>query len=168
LIKDVIEAVVLTSDKKKCNEMYNQAYDSFCKLTPEIIAKRVKITDFEKYESKMVDGKIAKGTPNHVKGAIYFNQLLKKFEIDNIYESIGSGMKVKTFYVNKNPFNFKSLAFIDAMPPQISEIIKPDYQKMFEKNVVPPIESVYNCVNWALPSVGQTMQTDLFDLFSQD
>ena len=166
LIKDVIEAVVLTSDKKKCNEMYNQAYESFSKLSPEIIAKRVKITDFEKYESKMVDNKIAKGTPNHVKGAIYFNQLLKKFEIDNVYESIGSGMKVKTFYVNKNPFNFKSLAFIDNIPPQISEIIKPDYQKMFEKNVVPPIESVYNCVNWTLPSVGQTMQTDLFDLFS--
>ena len=166
LIKGVIEAVVLTGDKKKCNEMYNKAYDSFCELTPEIIAKRVKITDFEKYESKLVDGKIAKGTPNHVKGAIYFNQLLKKYQIDNVYESIGSGMKVKTFYVNKNPFNFKSLAFIDSVPPQISEIIKPDYLKMFEKNVVPPIESVYNCVNWILPSVGQTGQTDLFDLFS--
>ena len=166
LIKEVIEAVVLTADKKRCNEMYNQAYESFCKLSPGIIAKRVKITDLEKYETKMVDNKIAKGTPNHVKGAIYFNNLLKKYEIDNIYESIGSGMKVKTFYVNKNPFNYKSLAFIDSIPPQIAEIIKPDYQKMFEKNVVPPIESVYNCVNWHLPSVGQTMQTDLFDLFS--
>jgi DNA polymerase elongation subunit (family B) len=168
LIKNVIENIITTADKKKCKDIFEKTFEDFCKLDAEIIAKRVKISDLEKYESKIVDGKVAKGTPNHVKGAIYYNNLLKKYSIDNVYESIGSGMKVKTFYLTKNPFNYKSIAFIDKIPSQLQEFIKPDFQTMFEKNVVPPIESVYNCVGWQLPQIGQTMQTDLFDLFGFD
>jgi hypothetical protein len=37
---------------------------------------------------------------------------------------------------------------------------------MFGKIVVPPIEAVYDAINWRLPMIGKEVQTDLFDLFS--
>jgi DNA polymerase elongation subunit (family B) len=94
------------------------------------------------------------------------NNLLKKYKLDNRYESIGSGMKIKYFYTQRNPFNYKSMGFLDVYPPELNEIVKVDYETMFHKTVSPPILRFYESIGWRLPQVGKEIQTDLFDLFA--
>jgi DNA polymerase elongation subunit (family B) len=167
LIKNVIELTMLSTDKKKSNEIFKEAYKKFKEMKPEEVSLRSKISDIEKQEAKVDEyGKIGKGTPIHAKAAIYYNDLIKRFNIDNVYESIGSGTKMKYFYASKNPFNYKVMAFLDNYPPELNEQIKVNYQMMFDKIVAPPIQRVYECIGWSLPSMSAEVQTDLFELFS--
>jgi DNA polymerase elongation subunit (family B) len=167
LIKNVIESAMLVEDKKRSNEIFRDAYENFKEMKAEDISIRSKISDIEKQEAKVDSfGKIGKGTPIHAKAAIHYNGLLKKHNIDNVYESITSGMKMKYFYASKNPYNFKVMAFIDQYPPELNDFIKINHQLMFDKIVAPPIQRVYECIGWNLPSMSAEVCTDLFDLFS--
>lgn len=167
LIKNVIESVMLSEDKKKSDEIFRESYERFKEMKAEEIAIRSKISDLEKQEAKMDDfGKIGKGTPIHAKAAIHYNHLIKHFNIDNMHEAITSGMKMKYFYASKNPFNYKVMAFIDSYPEELNDHIKINHQMMFDKQVAPPIQRVYECIGWNVPAMGTEVQTDLFDLFS--
>jgi DNA polymerase elongation subunit (family B) len=166
LIKKVIELAMLSQDKKKADSHFRQAYEEFCNMPIEEISLRSKISDYEKQESKVDEyGRIGKGATLHGKSAIHYNNLLKKYKLDNKYETITSGIKIKYFYASKNPFAYKSMAFIDTYPPELKEIVAADYQTMFDKTVQPPLERFYDCIGWRTPQVGKEVQTDLFDLF---
>ena len=166
LIQRVIELAMLSQDKKKADTIYKEAYEQFCGMPIEDVAIRSKISDYEKQEAKMdKEGRIGKGTPLHAKSAIQYNSLLKHYNLDNKYESIGSGMKIKYFYSAKNKFNYKSMAFTEKYPIELKDIVNVDYQTMFDKIVAPPLERFYDCIGWRIPQVGKEIQTDLFDLF---
>jgi hypothetical protein len=129
------------------------------------ISKRAKVSDIEKYQSRSDGFKIHKGTPMHVKGSIYYNNLLKKYSVDHLYERITNGTKVKIFYANKNKYNIQVFSFLDEMPEEIIKDVAPDYDKMFQKNVFPPLERIYKCIGWDTPSLVQNYCTDLTELF---
>jgi DNA polymerase elongation subunit (family B) len=129
-------------------------------------AFRKAVKDYEKYSSNASLSKFEKGTPCHVKASIAHNLLLREHNVVSKYESIRSGQKIKYFYAQKNPYNLDAVAFINEYPKEFSNI-KMDYDKMFEKIVVPPIENVYDAIGWRLPQMGKEVQTDLFDLFGE-
>jgi len=165
LIKNVIENIMSGCDRKTSNEIYRKCFEEFSNLNVGDVSIRSKISDYEKQEAKLDDkGNIGKGTPLHAKSAIHFNHLLKHLKLENVYEPIGSGMKIKYFYAARNAYNYKSMAFLHDYPAEFNEIVKVDYSMMFDKMVKPPIESVYEAVGWPLPDVGKEYQTDLFDL----
>lgn len=167
LIRSVIESAMLSLDQNKSNNIFRDAYEKFKSMPVDYVALRSKISDIEKYESRLgPHGEIGKGTPIHARSALHFNHLLKHFNIETKYEAIISGIKIKYFYTSKNPFNYRSIAFIDRFPTELESKIQPNYQLMFDKLVAPPIERVYDCIGWRLPQTGMEVQTDLFDLFS--
>jgi DNA polymerase elongation subunit (family B) len=167
IIKKIIESAMLYNDRKKSNNLLQEGYEEFKKLSIEDLAFRCKISDYEKYESKIKeDGTLGKGTPIHIKSAILFNKMLKKLNIDTVYMSIGSGTKIKYFYAAKNLYNYKSMAFLDVYPKELEEIIKIDYKMMFSKLVEPPIKRLYESIGWPPPTIESETQTDLFDLFA--
>jgi DNA polymerase elongation subunit (family B) len=166
LIKSVIEHAMMSRDKKEADIIYHKSYDTFRQMPPEEVSIRQKISDYEKQEAKLdKNGFIGKHTPLHAKSAIYYNNLLKKYKLDNRYESIGSGMKIKYFYTQRNQYNYKSMAFLEYYPSELNEIVKVDYETMFHKTVSPPIQRFYESIGWRLPQVGKEIQTDLFELF---
>lgn len=166
LIKKVIELAMLSQDKKEADKFFKNAYDEFCNMSIEDIAIRSKISDYEKQQSKLdTFGRPGKGMTLHGKSAVHYNTLLKKYKLDNKYESIGSGVKIKYFYASRNAFNFKSMAFMQQYPEELKAIIQADYQMMFDKIVFPPLERFYDCIGWRTPQVSKEIQTDLFDLF---
>jgi hypothetical protein len=133
----------------------------------EQISRRSRITDFEKFERKIDSyGKTGKGTPIHAKGSIYFNQMLKHFNLEAKYEAISSGVKVKWVYLAKNQFNFEMMAFIDVFPSELAQHFKINYKKMFDKSVVPPVERLYDSIGWDMPQITSATTTNLFELFS--
>lgn len=165
LIKNVVETMLKTKSYKKTNDAYLQAYESFKTLPIEDIAFPRGIKGYEKYASLAKDFSIAKGTPIHVKSAIYFNQLLDKLQLSGKYEKIKSGMKIKFFYTEPNVYNIESLGFIDKYPEEFSNI-KIDNDKMFEKIVTSAVQRLYNAVNWQLQKPNSQSANNLFDLLS--
>jgi DNA polymerase elongation subunit (family B) len=111
--------------------------------------------------------KFEKGTPCHVKAAIAYNLLLEKYNLQSKYEKINSGQKIKYFYAVKNAHNLDAVAFVAEYPNEFRDLIKIDYDKMFEKIVAAPVESVYEAIEWRMPNFSREVQTDLFDLFGE-
>jgi len=165
LIKKVIEELMMSQDRSKATEIYRKGYAEFQQLTHKEVSFRSKISDYEKYYNQVIDNQIAKRTPVHVKSAIYYNRLLKQYGLDIKYEPIGSGQKIKWFYAGNNKYGMSSFAFIADFPKEIEDVVKVNYQKMFEKTVVPPLERIYTAIGWKLPDLIHEAQVDLFDLF---
>ena len=164
LIKKTIDTAFLTKDVKKTNEVFREAYDHFKNLDISEAAFRKAAKELEKYSADASLHKFNKGTPCHVKAALAYNFLLEKMNIQKRYEKITSGQKIKFFYAMKNPYGLDAVGFSSEYPKEFHEI-KIDYDKMFGKIVVPPIEAVYDAIGWRIPQIGKEVQTDLFDLF---
>lgn len=165
IIQKTIETAFLTKDVKKTNEVFREAYDLFKNLNISEASFRKAVKEPEKYTAGASLNKFNKGTPCHVKAALAYNFLLEKLNLTKKYESIKSGQKVKFFYAKKNPYGLDAIAFNGDYPKEFTNITI-DYDKMFNKIVAPPIESVYEAIGWHLPIIGKEVQTDLFELFS--
>ena len=165
IIQKTIETAFLTKDVKKTNEVFREAYDLFKNLNISEASFRKAVKEPDKYTAGASLTKFNKGTPCHVKAALAYNFLLEKLNLTKKYESIKSGQKVKFFYAAKNPYGLDAIAFNGDYPTEFANIVI-DYDKMFNKIVAPPIESVYEAIGWHLPIIGKEVQTDLFELFS--
>jgi len=165
LIKRVIEKLIYSKDRRLTNEVYKEVYEEFKKLPLEDLAFRSSINDYNKYAVKADGYCPAKGTPVHVKSALFYNLLLKNFNVDNVYDPIKNGQKIKWFYtISANKYNIKSIAFINQYPKEFKQLLKPDFEKMFEKLIKPATERMYECVEWSMIDVKNQYVCDLFDL----
>lgn len=167
LIKDVIKTMLYTGNEQESTKKYRDAYEKFKKLPPEEIAFRSNINKYELYEAKSQGYAAAKRTPVHVKAALYYNKLLTELNIQNNYEAIASGNKMKWLYCNpNNKLNIEEIAFTATLPKEF-EFIVPDYDKMFEKIVMPAIKRLYECTKWNLVDIRNEYSCNLLDLFSE-
>lgn len=167
LIKDIIESAIISKNRLTANNLFQNGYEDYCNMSPELIALRKKVNNYEKYENNIdAKGDFAKGTPNHVKSAINHNKIIKILNITDRYQVISSGEKIKTLYCTKNSLNFETIAFLNDFPKEFYQYIKPDYKKMFEKNIIPPISRVFKIIGWPIPAIGCVQVTDLNELFS--
>ena len=162
-IEEIIKTALLTQNFKQTNDVYRVSYASFQKLDPNDIAARTSINNLEKYSEGASLYKFQNKTPSHVKGAIAYNILIKELKIDDKYEAIQAGQKVKKLYCAKNKYGLDAITYVSALPEEFA--IKIDWDKMFSKLVTQPTERLYNAIGWCLPEIGKEVQTDLFDMF---
>jgi DNA polymerase elongation subunit (family B) len=107
------------------------------------------ISEYDTGTNKLGDFK--KGTPAHVKAALSYNSLLAHFGIDNRYESIEDGAKIKWVYLAQNPYNLEAVAVKGYNdPPQIIELVKAyiDYKALFENELQKKLEDFYSALKW--------------------
>lgn len=166
LIKSIVESAVLSKDRKKANQLFQNGYEDFCNFPVDAIAIRKRVNKLKEYQDKVIDEQVAKGTQGHTKAAIYFNILLKKLNLTNKYHPIQTGTKLKVFYCKKNKFGYDVFAFTDELPVEIQKYIKPDYKMMFEKTVMPVVTKIFNIIGWPTPEIGCEEHTDLIALLS--
>lgn len=169
-IKDMIRRVILTllntRDRSKTVEVYREVYEQFKKLPPEEIAFRGGIKTFNKYASQSNGFTKVKGTPVAVSSSINYNRLLDIYNVKDKYDAISGDGRIKWVYcLSTNPYDIKSLAFYDKIPPEFSCIV-PDYETMFEKIVKPAIERLFECAKWEMVDLQMEYSTNLLDLFS--
>lgn len=164
LIKNVVEGIIKTRDINKVNEIYLSCYEKFKTLSIEDISFRSSIKNYDKYKNNATGFKIGKGTPVHVKGSIYHNELLKKFNINSKYEQITSGNKIKWFYCAPNPYDIKCISYLSTVPLEFK--IEPDYELMFNKLIRPAVDRLYECIGWPIKNFNISYANDLFALFA--
>jgi DNA polymerase elongation subunit (family B) len=93
-----------------------------------------------------------KGTPIHVRGALLFNQQLKKANLSQ--EPIRNGTKVKFCYMKMpNPLMENVIAFTQFLPEEFGLNQYIDYETQFNKTFKEPLELVSNAIKWKLEHV---------------
>ena len=92
-----------------------------------------------------------KGTPIHVKGAIIYNDLIKRKSLTKIYPLIQEGEKIRFTYL-KQPNHVKDMVVsfpaASTLPKEFELEKYIDYDTQFEKAFIDPIKVVLNCIGW--------------------
>jgi len=161
-IENITKTALLTKNPKTTNEVYRNSYEEFCKLSPDDVALRSSINNLEKYAEGASLFKFQNATPSHVKGAIAYNILVKKNNLDLKLELIRTGQKVKKLYCKKNSYGLDAISYPVAFPEEFN--LQVDWDKMFAKLVTQPVERLYEAIDWITPNLNKEVQTDLFEL----
>ena len=167
-VKKIAEILLTTMNNEKTNNAVTEAHEQFLKLPLEEIATIKGIKNYEKYSKLCNEFQTTKGMPNHVKAAYYYNLLIERLELDNKYEKIQSGDKIKLFYLKKpNRFGIDAIAFKYYYPDEFKSLFEPDYEKMFDKVIFSPVQKFFEAVNWIPQKPNEMTTCNLVDFFAE-
>jgi DNA polymerase elongation subunit (family B) len=131
------------TDVQKFIETFRQ---EFYNLSAEDIAKISGTDDIEKY---IYNGTYKKGCPMHVRGSIVYNINLKQKKLENQYQLIKSGDKIKFLYMKvPNPVKENIISFPNVLPKEMNLDQYIDYETQFEKVFLSPIENILESIGW--------------------
>jgi hypothetical protein len=142
--------MMLNSTEAELQKFVADFFDEFKTLPAEDISFPRGVSDIEKWEDRHTIYK--KGTPIHVRGALLFNQQLKKANLSQ--ETIRNGTKVKFCYLKMpNPLMENVIAFTQFLPEEFGLTQYIDYETQFNKTFKEPLALVSNAINWELEHV---------------
>jgi hypothetical protein len=93
----------------------------------EDISSNIGVKNLEKY---LGTGEKIKRTPWHVKGVWNYRFLLKHHGVENKYEVINEGDKVKVVYIKKNPYDIDTVSY-HHWPKEFQ--VEVDFDKQYDK-----------------------------------
>ena len=124
----------------------------FSSLPPAEVAKTSGTDDIGKFMDKQ--GWYTKGCPIHVRGAILYNKFRSDRGLNNKYETIRSGDKVKFVYLKMpNPVRENVIAFPGYLPTELGIDRYVDYDTQFDKVFLKPLEIVLEAMGWSSKKV---------------
>lgn len=157
------EVLLKTKNQSDVNKFIKDVYNSMINAEPELIAKTCSANKLSEYTDP-VTGNPIKGSPMQVKGAINYNKLIKRANVEDDYEMIFEGDKVRTVYIKSSEafpdFSENSIAFKTKLPREFKIIT--DNHKTIEVVFIKPISTFYDIMNWQLPSFDTEDIEDLF------
>lgn len=115
------------------------------------------VSDIDKYDQ------ITKSVPMHVRASKVMNDLIKRMNKESDYPLVVNGDKVKYVFL-KEPNIIKSdvIAFKDPRMLEEFKLMKYiDYNRLFERTFINPVETLTNAIGWKLDS-GSAAMMDLF------
>ena len=102
-----------------------------------------------------------KSTPIHVRGAPV-QPLPQRTKVENKYNTIEDGEKIKFAYLKKpNPIGENVISFINELPTEFGLTEFLDYDMMFTKGFIDPLQGILDVIGWNTEKV-----TTLEDFFS--
>jgi DNA polymerase elongation subunit (family B) len=115
----------------------------------EVVAFPRGVSDLEKYADK--NKVFGFKTPVHVKGSLFFNHLLKKMKLDDKYERISSGDKIKFCYLKEpNIYRTPVISCGAVVPEELDLKRHIDYHTQFEKAYLSPLSNITDAIGWQL------------------
>ena len=90
-----------------------------------------------------------KSCPIHVRGALLFNYYVKRYKLQNKYEIIGNGSKIKYCYIKKpNIVKSHVISFQDVLPKELRLHDRINYDLQFTKAFLEPLNLILNPIGW--------------------
>ncbi len=152
--------IIMSGTEDDVIEFIAEKRKEFDKLSPEEIAYPRSANNISKFRD--VSTLYKKGTPIQVRASIMFNHYLKNLKLTKKYNLIADGEKVKYIFLRTpNPTGENVIAFISELPPEFNLTQYIDYDTMYRKSFIDPLQTILDSVGW------QTEKTaTLFDFFS--
>ena len=144
-IKEALK-VIMNKDEASLIDFIENFRSHFKKLSPEDIAYPRSCNNLKKYSSSK--DIYQKSTPIHVKGALIYNNMLKKNKLRK-YEVIQDGDKVKFITLKEpNPIREHVISFTSKLPKEFNLHQYIDYDEMFTKSFLEPLRFIVNAIGW--------------------
>lgn len=166
-IRDMMREFVLTmlksGDKKISDALYAEMAQKFKQFKISEICKISNVNNLSQYSD--ANGDPISGCPGHVRAALGYNKLIKRKGLEEKYELITDGDKVRIVYLRESQtYQMETIAFKETgMPPELNLQSFVDYDIMWEKLFVKPIRPFYEIQKWELPNLDQVDISDLFE-----
>lgn len=139
--------ILIQNKEEKAFEFIDEFKKEFRNLSAEDISIPKSVNNIEKYID--VKNVYRKGTPLHVRASILYNNLLIKKEVEGAYQKIASGDKVRYIYLSMpNPIGENVISFPDVLPQEFGLHDYIDYNLMFEKIFLDPLEPILQAVGY--------------------
>lgn len=150
----------LTSDEQALQDFVESNWQEFRQMEVEKIAFPRGCNNLQKYTS--TSHIYEKGTPIHVRGALLYNYMLDKNKVGHKYEHVQDGDKIKFLYLKEpNTLGENTIAFNSKLPVEFDLHKYVDYETIFEKSFVEPLNTIAKGLGWNTRPVAT-----LEDLFS--
>ncbi len=144
--------IIMNEDEVTVQAFIAEFKEQFMKLPFEEVAFPRGMKGMDKYRDRHTV--YMKGTPIHVKGALLYNDLLRKRDLDKKYQMIGDGDKVKFAYLKTpNPIGDHVIAILDELPTELDLHRYVDYETQFQKSFLEPIRSLLEVVGWQVEKI---------------
>ena len=144
-IKKSLE-IIMNGNEADLQKYISDFRKEFYTLKFEDVAFTRGVKDIEKWYRF---GRCESGTPIHVRGSIVYNQMIEKLNLQNKYQTIASGEKIKFVYLkNPNPTREHVIACSNGLPAEFKLQPYIDYDVQFEKGYLSPIESIVKTIGW--------------------
>ena len=144
-IKEALK-VIMNKDETALVDFIENFRSHFKKLSPEDIAYPRSCNNLKKYSSSK--DIYQKSTPIHVKGALIYNNMLKKNKLRK-YEVIQDGDKIKFITLKEpNPIREHVISFSSKLPKEFNLHNYIDYDEMFTKSFLEPLRFIVNAIGW--------------------
>ena len=152
--------IMMEGTEEQLIEYIADKRSEFSKLPPEEIAFPRTANNISKFMD--VSTLYKKGTPIHIRGSIMFNHLLRQNKLTNKYNIVNDGEKIRFIFLRvPNPTGGNIMAFINELPSEFDLHKFIDYDTMFQKSFIDPLQVILDTIGW------QTEHTaTLFDFFS--
>lgn len=144
--------IIVTKTEKDVHDYIEDFRKEFNSLEPEDISFPRGCNGLKQYADSATIYK--KGTPIHVKGAILYNNFLKVHGLENKYQKIMEGEKLKYTYLKQpNPLKEAVISFPSRIPKEFGLHDYIDYNTQFTKTFLDPMDAVLKCVGWQAEKV---------------
>lgn len=153
LFSDILKDILQFKTKDVLDQKIKQFYADSEKVSVLDMAITTGIKGLEKYQSNSTT--YIKGTPAHVKAALNYNQYLKLNNLVDTHNLIQSGDKIKYIHLTKNPYEFKTMAFLESeISPEIDKFLNQyvDRNAIMESVLENKIKTFYDTLGWSLPN----------------
>ena len=146
MIKDALK-IVMTKTEDDLISFISESRKTFNELSIEDISFPRTVSDVNKHKAYAT--LYAKGTPIHVRGALLYNDLIKRRQLDKKYAKIQNGEKIKFCYLKlPNPIHENIIAYIQEFPKEflLDRYIDRDLQ--FNKAFLDPMKVILDAIGW--------------------
>jgi DNA polymerase elongation subunit (family B) len=151
MIKDALK-LMMNGTEEDVIDFIEKSRIQFKKLPPNQIAFPRTVSDVDKYKSNL--SIYAKGTPIHVRGALLFNHHVKNKKLNERYNTINNGEKIKFCYLKKpNPIHENVISFINEFPMELGLMNYIDYDLQFDKAFLDPLKTLLDSIGWSVEKI---------------
>jgi len=142
-------SIALTKDEVTIKKYVADLELEWNKLRPEEIAFPRGVNGIKDYSDS--NSIFRKGTPIHVRGALIYNHLVKNKDLEKKYQYVQEGDRIKFLYLKEpNPLGTHVITFPESLPLEFKIHDYVDYDMMFKKSFIEPLNSLLSCIGWQL------------------
>jgi len=142
--------IIFTKGEAETQKYIRQMREDFSKYQPEDVAFPRGVSDVAKYSSS--SSVYRSGTPINARAALLHNHLIDKMQLNNVYEKIKDGDKIRFIYLRSpNPIHENVIGWSadGKLPEEFGLERYIDWETQFEKTFKDAIENIIEPIGWS-------------------